>query len=125
LIAALWADAPEGTSPRVTAQAQKSATAIATKFAELITPFYAQVTACSEYGSHPDAGSVEAALGHDLYLTSAGHGVGFWSREELSDEVKQKIEPLVGWHKAIGEPELCFMRGWMYLDVRFNGEVLL
>lgn len=121
LIAAEWADKPENTNPKVTNQAKKSAYAICAKFAELITPFWADFESCSEYGAHPDAGSIEAAIGHDLYLTSAGHGVGFWSRDELSDELKEKIEPLVGWGKPIGEPELYFMRGWMYLDVQFNG----
>lgn len=33
------------------------------------------------YGQHPDAGSAEAALGHDLALTRNGHGCGFWDRD--------------------------------------------
>ena len=33
------------------------------------------------YGWHPDAGSAEAAFGHDFALTRNGHGVGFWDRE--------------------------------------------
>ena len=31
-------------------------------------------------GQHHDAGSVEAAFGHDFALTRNGHGVGFWDR---------------------------------------------
>lgn len=33
------------------------------------------------YGRHPDAGSAEAAFGHDFALTRNGHGCGFWDRE--------------------------------------------
>lgn len=33
------------------------------------------------YGQYPDAGSAEAALGHDFALTRNGHGVGFWDRD--------------------------------------------
>ncbi len=33
------------------------------------------------YGQHPDAGSAEAAFGHDLALTRNGHGTGFWDRD--------------------------------------------
>ena len=33
------------------------------------------------YGQHPDAGSAEAAYGHDFALTRNGHGVGFWDRD--------------------------------------------
>lgn len=33
------------------------------------------------YGQHPDAGSAEAAFGHDFALTRNGHGAGFWDRE--------------------------------------------
>ena len=33
------------------------------------------------YGQHPDAGSAEAAFGHDYALTRNGHGCGFWDRE--------------------------------------------
>ena len=33
------------------------------------------------YGQHPDAGSAEAAFGHDFALTRNGHGCGFWDRD--------------------------------------------
>ena len=33
------------------------------------------------YGQHPDAGSAEAAFGHDFALTRNGHGAGFWDRD--------------------------------------------
>ena len=33
------------------------------------------------YGQHQDAGSAEAAFGHDFALTRNGHGCGFWDRD--------------------------------------------
>lgn len=33
------------------------------------------------YGQHPDAGSAEAAFGHDFALTRNRHGAGFWDRD--------------------------------------------
>lgn len=33
------------------------------------------------YGQHHDAGSAEAAFGHDFALTRNGHGTGFWDRD--------------------------------------------
>lgn len=42
-----------------------------------------QAMACfaDGYGRHPDAGSAEAAFGHDFALTRNGHGCGFWDRD--------------------------------------------
>ena len=37
----------------------------------------------SGMAAHADAGSVEACIGHDLWLTRNGHGVGFWDRGML------------------------------------------
>jgi len=33
------------------------------------------------YGHHPDAGSAEAAFGHDFALTRNGYVAGFWDRD--------------------------------------------
>lgn len=33
------------------------------------------------YGQHPEAGSAEAAFGHDFALTRNRHGAGFWDRD--------------------------------------------
>lgn len=115
IIAALWADAPEGTNPRATKAAEKQALGTCAYFAGLIAQHWPAILECKEYGSHPDAGSIEASLGHDLYLTSAGHGVGFWCRDELTEELREALASLCGWRKAIPEPEPHFYRGWMYL----------
>lgn len=115
LIAALWADAPEGTRPRITKQAGAQALKTCRCFAGLIAQHWPAILECTEYGSHPDAGSIEAALGHDLWLTSRGHGAGFWDRDELTPELREVLSALCGWRKAIPEPEPTFYRGWMYL----------
>lgn len=113
IIAALWADSDEGTNPRATKQAVLKANETAGKFAALILPHWEALQACTEYGAHPDAGSIEAALGHDLWLTSCGHGVGFWDRDELSQELRDSLTAIV--NKHFKEPAYEFYRGWLYL----------
>lgn len=88
LICAMWADKPEGTYPRVTKSAEIEALKRCTAFAAACGPLLDQLQKITAYGSHPDAGSVEAAMGHDFYLTSCGHGTGFWDRKDLT------VEPL-------------------------------
>ena len=82
-IAAAWADAPEGTSPRVT----KSALAKARDFAERFTTRYPDLTLSAlnneDYGWYNGTRNACAAFGNDLYLTAVGHGVGFWDRDAL------------------------------------------
>lgn len=85
LIAAIWSECPEGTHPRVTKEATERATRYVTRFVADIGPLFDHAMECESegYGSHPDAGSPEAAFGHDLWLSSGGHGVGFSDREAL------------------------------------------
>lgn len=116
VIAAIWADAPEGTHPRATKAAYRIALERCTRFVELIGPLFGQAIACEGYGAHPDCGNIEpacAAMGHDLYLTSAGHGAGFWDRTELGD-LGDKLSEFCGWRKPIDEPDAQFYRGWLY-----------
>ena len=116
LIAAIWADKPEGTNPRVTREAESVARQTCAKFTGLIAQYWDEILECPDYWAHPDCGGhVEGALGHDLYLTSAGHGVGFADRDALPEELRQNLTGLCGWRKAIPEPEVSFYRGWMYL----------
>ena len=115
LVAALWADAPEGTTPRPTKQATEKARRIAWEFLEIIGPdAVARLEAHDGYGSHPDCGSDRphlAAAGHNLWLTSQGHGAGFWDRglpDDLCDALCDAADRFSGIY-----PE--FYRGWMYL----------
>lgn len=85
LTAAIWADCEEGTRPRETKQARQEALTIAQAFAKSIPPeVLEQLQELPEYWSHPDCnGHLEAAIGHDLWLTATGAGVGFWDRDAL------------------------------------------
>ena len=117
IIAAIWADAQEGTHPRATKKARAAALRICTRFAELAGELLDEATQREWYGSHHDCGTNHpafAAAGHDLYLTSQGHGVGFWDRDELDegelgDKLTAVCESMHFYHE--------FYRGWLY----FNG----
>lgn len=116
-IAAVWADCEEGTHPRITAAALKTARAYAEAFVSEFPGLTLAAMRADGYGAHPDAGSPAAAFGHDLYLTARGHGVGFWSRDELdAGELGEKLaRPLRDdFRKWWIEPE--FYRGWLYLS---------
>ena len=116
ITAALWADAPEGTHPRVTKRARQVAVMIADTFISRHPELFEEAMQREEagYGAHHDAGSPEAAFGHDLWLTLCGHGVGFWDRNELdADGLGQRLTDAC---RAFGEPYLEFYRGWMNLS---------
>lgn len=124
LIAALWADCPENTRPRVTRKTEKHARAICAKFCADNEALFNEALERGSlgYGSHPDAGSAAAAFGHDLWLTIRGHGTGFWDREELEnidpddtgDSLGCKLTAACEAYHYKLEPE--FYRGWMYLN---------
>lgn len=115
LIAAIWADCPEGTHPRATKQARRVALQVCEDFALAAGPFLTEACTRDGYGSHPDCGTEHpayAAAGHDLYLTSHRHGAGFWDREplrggNLGDYLTRIAE------RFRTEPD--FYRGWLYL----------
>lgn len=122
IIAALWAECPEGTNPRATRKAEKSAREFCARFIANHAQLFEDAIACEAlgYGSHPDAGSGAAAFGHDLWLTTQGHGTGFWDREELkimrpSDKVT--LGEMITKACEATRPQYAeFYRGWMYLQ---------
>ena len=61
----------------------KAARQDVTRFVASCGKLFDAAMACynNGYGQHPDAGSAEAAFGHDFALTRNGHGSGFWDRE--------------------------------------------
>lgn len=116
ILAAIWADAPEGTRPRAPGWVIERVKSRCIRFVELIGPLFDEAMACEGYGAHPDCGNIEprcAAMGHDLYLTSAGHGVGFWDRDELG-ELGAKLSEFCGFRKPFDDPQAQFWRGWLY-----------
>jgi hypothetical protein len=120
VIACIWADCPEGTHPRTTKTADAIALATCTRFAELAGDLLTEAVQRPGYGSHPDCGTEHpgyAAAGHDLYLTSAEHGVGFWDRDPLDEgNLGKRLSALCGWRNPIPEPQATFYRGWLYLS---------
>ena len=121
-IAAIQADAPEGTNPRVSKDAMQTARERAAKFLALMGENLIQSVRdayYTGYGTHQDCGNKQpyfAALGHDLYLTCAGHGVGFLDRDSLPEETSTSLDALCGWRTPMGEANVSFYRGWLYFE---------
>lgn len=114
LIAAIWADCEEGTHPRAPKATEAKAVVLCRKFIEENETLFNSAMERGEhgYGSHPDAGSPEAAFGHDLWLTRQGHGVGFWDRDELGKQLGVDLSEAC---KRAGETYFEFYRGWLYI----------
>lgn len=116
IIAALWAECPEGTNPRATKQAQRDALVICTQFAESAGTLLDDAANRPGYGAHPDCGTLHAgyaAAGHDLWLTSQGHGAGFWDRDALeTDDLGDKLSALCRHARYYA----YFYRGWIYFS---------
>ena len=116
LIAAIWAECPEGTHPRATRQARDKALQVCAAFAAAAGRLLGEAATRDGDGAAPDCGTVHpayAAAGHDLWLTSQGHGVGFWDRdplkaEDLGDRLSAVAEQFSGTYAE-------FYRGWLYL----------
>lgn len=116
LIACIWADAEEGTNPRESAQSRAVAVGFSKAFIEAYPALFAEAMAADGYGSHPDAGSPEAAFGHDLWLTSQGHGVGFWDRAELrTDDLGDRLTAALEEFQEKISIDREQYRGWMYV----------
>lgn len=121
IIAAIWADAPEGTHPRASKQACQQASDVSQQFLNLLTEDQLQgireAYDTGDYGRHPDCGTElpwMAALGHDLYLSRSGAGCGFLDRDSLPEELRSHLASLCGWRNIMGESETDFSRGWLY-----------
>ena len=115
IVAALWADAPEGTRPRAPRETEEKALQLARDFLRAIGPKCQEyLENNTEYFKHLDCrGRAAAAIGHDLWLTSQGHGAGFWDRAALREDVREFLTGLAQRKEFTLYPE--FYRGWMYL----------
>lgn len=119
VIAAVWADAEESTNPQIPHKTDRIAFDVCKAFIDANNELFneAMKRADDGYGSHHDAGSAEAAFGHDLWLTSQGHGCGFWDREELdADNLGQRLtDALDAFQKTIHIDSEQY-RGWFYIS---------
>lgn len=116
-VAAQWADAEEGTRPRLFREALKTARGFAAAFIGARPRLFRAAMECDGYGTHPDAGSPAAAFGHDLYLTAAGHGVGFSDRAELG-ALGARLSEVIRDEWRRWHVEAYQSRGWLYLAWR-------
>lgn len=81
-----------------------------------------------EYWSHPDCyGRPEIAIGHDLWLDASGSGVGFWDRDALPDDLRDKLSKHADNFAAMTHGAYANEDGTLfYLDVQVPGlEVLV
>lgn len=112
IVACIWADKPEEikAEPRVSKADYAKAREDCAAFIKACGQHFSQAMACFRdgYGTHPDAGSAEAAFGHDFWLTRQGHGTGFWDRKELPEALGEKLTEIA---KAFGEASPEFYRG--------------
>jgi len=126
LIAADWADKPEDTNPRTTKESKLIAREFCRDFieaAENAGGLFTMAMNIEEYGYRAKRDGVapndacEAAFGHDIYLTCAGHGVGFWDRKELdADGLGDALTAVVD---SLQVAVADFYGGWMHIT-RWN-----
>ena len=82
LEAAIFGDAPEGSTARFTKAARAQAEADCRKFIEACGPLFWQAIDATGYSP--------TRFGHDFWFNRKGHGVGFWDRSELEFEHGQE-----------------------------------
>ena len=116
VVAALWADCDEGTHPQVPHKTDAKAFTICKSFIDANLALFNEAMGRADdgYGAHPDAGSAEAAFGHDLWLTLLGHGAGFWDRTELdADGLGRRLTDACDVFTP--KPYAEQYRGWFYI----------
>lgn len=115
--AMVWADAEEGTSPRVPRETQIAAQQYVRAFVDAFPAPSRAALDSREYGWWQGRHNTCNAFGHDLYLTARGHGVGFADRDALGETGEMLNEEIrKGWQRWEVETEQY--RGWMYLRDR-------
>lgn len=103
-----WAESPDGQRPQIPAATRQAAASIVEAFTTQHRTLYAMALARDGYSAE--------AFGHDLWLTLAGHGAGFWDRHELgSAEGRSLGDQLTDACDAFGRMEAYAARGWLYI----------
>ena len=95
---------------RLTAKSVKRALDLCAKFqqdnAELLAAYCAQIPPVADY-------SADERAGHDLFLTSAGHGAGFWDRDEVAEDIRDALSDAA---RKIGETYVTRYKGRIYMQ---------
>lgn len=120
-IAMVWADAEEGTSPRVPNETRIQAQQYVHAFLSAHPAICAAALGSDDYGWHNGTHDTCAAFGHDLYLTARGHGAGFADRDALGELAQQLHGAVWGngnWQRW--EIETYQARGWVYMTDRLG-----
>jgi hypothetical protein len=92
LAAACFFDCEEGTHPEPDEQSKRNAKLYCDMFVKVAGADLQEVMEHPDYWAHPDcAGHPEGAIGHDLWLTAGGAGVGFWDRDTLPRDLGQRL----------------------------------
>ena len=55
----------------------------------------------------------EAQAGRDFWFTSQGHGVGFWCRDELTQDQQDQLTAI---SSQLGEANVDAYKGWIYYN---------
>lgn len=119
---AIFTDKPEGSSPRVTKQAVQTAESIAAQFVGIIgADILNQATDAYDWVNveRPEFTPAQC-VGHDVWFTVRGHGVGFWDRDFLKrDSYGEDVtlcQQLTESCAKLRHVEPVFYRGWLYLE---------
>lgn len=109
LAALQWAESPEGQTPRIPRATRDAAASLCARFTIKHEDLYRRALARDGYDAEQ--------FGHDLWLTLAGHGVGFWDRAELEDAEGPNLgDRLTEAADAMGRREAYACHGWLYIS---------
>jgi hypothetical protein len=108
LDALVFADVQGGQHPRLTKQARAAASRDCLAFISAIQGAY--YSAINQKGYSP------YQFGADFWYTRQGHGVGFWSRQELKiDDLGEYLSAHCGYGTQWPPVDVEIARGWIYL----------
>lgn len=119
--AMVWADAEEGTSPRVPNETRIAAQQYVHAFLSAHPDICRAALDSNDYGWWQGVHNTADAFGHDLYLTARGHGAGFADRDALGELAQQLHDALWSngnWQRW--EIETYQARGWVYMTDRLG-----
>jgi hypothetical protein len=108
LDALVFTDLTEGQNPRLTKQARAAASRDCLAFISAVHGAYH--SAINQKGYSPEQ------FGSDFWHTRQGHGVGFWSRDELDiDALGEYLSAHCGYGTPWPPVDVEIARGWIYL----------